>query len=187
MIVSIKFVILVINGWSKCAAREPGGAARAEQVFKTMLREYKNGNESAKPNAISYCSLIDAYIKSNDSGSLDRAEEIYDSICKAHSQGNTDVKPSKVLTNQIMDALAKQGFGEKSQQLLTNLCDLYEESGDPDMQPDARSYTIAINAWAKSRNFTKATKARHILDRMVTSYKAGNVDAKPNVFAYTGM
>jgi len=45
----------------------------------------------------------------------------------------------------------------------------------------------AINAWAKSRRFGKAYRAKSVLQKMVSMYEAGEIRAKPNVFMYTGV
>ena len=58
---------------------------------------------------------------------------------------------------------------------------------DDDMKPNARSYTITMNAWAKSRSFGKAKKTRDLLIQMEKAYKAGNNDVQPNVFVYTAV
>jgi pentatricopeptide repeat protein len=180
----------VINGWAKCSSEEAGAAKRAEKIFNLMLEEYKGGNEDAKPNSISYCSLIDACVKSRDRGSLERAEDIYNGIYQNYVGENDDMKPSTVLANQIMDAWSKSGQdcgGEKSEGMLNRLITLYKEYGDAEFKPNDRSFTIVINAYAKSRRFRKAKKAREILDQMISAYKDGNSAAKPNVFSFTAV
>ncbi len=180
----------VINGWAKYSSEEEGAAQRAEKVLKLMVQEYENGNSDAKPNSISYCSLIDAFVKSKNKRSLERAQEIYDEIYENYVLGNDDIKPSTILANQIMDAWSKSGqdcAGEKSSGLLNRLIELYEKYGDASFKPNDRSFTIVINAYAKSRNFGKAKKAREILDQMIIVYKDGNTAAKPNVFSFTAV
>lgn len=155
-----------------------------------MLEEYKNGNQSAEPNIISYCSLIDAYVKSTDIGSLERAEEIYRDIYKDYSKGDGGIKPYTILANQIMDAWSKSGkvgAAEKAEAILQCLCQIYKETDDDEVKPNGRSFTSVINSYAKSRKFHKAAKAKNILDYQIAFYTKGNVEAKPNVFSFTAV
>lgn len=180
----------VINGWAKCASKEAGAAQRAGKVFKLMLNEFEGGNLSAKPNSITYCSLIDAYVKSRDAGALECAEDIYDDMFHKYISGNRDHKPSTILANQIMDKISKSGqsgAGEKAENILKSLNYLYLEYGDRDFLPNDRSYTMVINAYAKSRQFRKASNAKRILKQMISSYNEGNITAKPNVFSFTAV
>lgn len=45
----------------------------------------------------------------------------------------------------------------------------------------------AISAWAKTRKFGKAAKARAILDKMIELNKSGTIHATPNTHSYTAV
>jgi hypothetical protein len=178
----------VINGWAKSG--ESGAALRAERVFTMMEDEYKKGNTQARPNAFSYSSLIDAWVKSGEEGSIQRADDIFHKLHSDFIGGSTKVKPSTPKATQIIDAWSRSGqncSGEKSERLLSLLSDLYKRYGDDEMRPNARSYTCAINAWAKCRKFGKAKHAYNILLDMIAAYENGNTAAKPNVFSFTSV
>jgi hypothetical protein len=49
------------------------------------------------------------------------------------------------------------------------------------------TFRKAIAAWAKSRKFGKAARARSILTRMVEMNKSGEISAKPNTHCYTAV
>jgi hypothetical protein len=46
---------------------------------------------------------------------------------------------------------------------------------------------IAISAWAKTRKFGKAARARAILVKMIKMHKSGLIAATPNVHSYTAV
>jgi hypothetical protein len=45
----------------------------------------------------------------------------------------------------------------------------------------------AISAWARSRKFGKATRARAILTRMIKMFESGEIKAHPNAHCYTAV
>lgn len=46
---------------------------------------------------------------------------------------------------------------------------------------------IAISAWAKSRKFGKATRARAVLDKMKSYFALGVIKSPPNIYCYTAV
>jgi len=54
-------------------------------------------------------------------------------------------------------------------------------------KPNAVSYTSVITAWSRSRSRHKETNANSILQRMIASYRTGNISAKPDVVAFTSL
>ena len=137
-----------------------------------------------------YSALIDAWIKSKDEGSLERAFGIFSDLNTKFKNGSGHVKPSTFLANQVIDAYSKSGkpdAGEHAEEILGLLESLYTRYQDKDMKPNVQTYTITMNAWAKSRSFGKAKRAYTLLAQMEKAYKEGNHDVKPNVFAYTAV
>ena len=186
--VLIVHVVTVINGWAKSGESDSG--ERAQNVYEIALEEYEQGNSEALPNSFLYSALIDAWVKARDKESVSRAYEIYSELYNNFIEGTTNVKSSTFLANQVIDAFSrsgKPGAGDRAEELLAMLDNLYTMYKDDEMKPNAQSYTITMNAWAKSRSFGKAKKAEKILLKMEEAYKTGNRDAKPNVFAYTAV
>lgn len=48
-------------------------------------------------------------------------------------------------------------------------------------------FTTAISAWAKSRKFGKATRARAVLDKMKSYFASGVIKSPPNIYCYTAV
>lgn len=181
-------VFSVINGWAK--SLESGSGERAKKIFDLALEEQSKGNADVLPNSFMYSALIDAWIKSRDKGSVDKAFAIFSDLYNNLNEGNGNVKPSTFLANQVIDAVSRSGTsgaGDKAEKILGMLDNLYSKFQDDDMKPNAQTYTIAMNAWAKTRSFGKAKKAQQLLMKMEDEYKSGNSDVKPNVFAYTAV
>jgi len=177
----------VISGWAKC--KEPESAHRAQGVFDLMEQEYTNGNIDAKPNRVSYSSLIDAWVKSREAGSAQRAEDVYNKWETKFIEGVSDVRLTSSQVTQIMVAYksSSRNSGEKVESLLKRLQNFYSMYKTPEMRPHSITYTTVIDAWAKSKCFRKAKKARDVLDDMIIEYENGNKQAMPSVFSYTAV
>jgi hypothetical protein len=48
-------------------------------------------------------------------------------------------------------------------------------------------FITAISAWAKSRKFGKAARAKAILDKMKSLYTSGVIKSPPNIYCYTAV
>lgn len=178
----------VMNGWAKSG--ESGSGERAQKIFELAVEEFQQGNAEAQPNSFMYSALIDAWIKSRDKGAVDRSFKIYSDLYNEFLEGKGNVKPSTFLANQVIDAISrsgKSGAGDRVEEVLKMLDYLYTQYDDDDMRPTQQSYTMSINAWAKSRSFGKAKKAQQLLFKMEEAYRGGNSNAKPNVFAFTAV
>eukprot|EP00550_Attheya_septentrionalis_P002054 CAMPEP_0198289372 /NCGR_PEP_ID=MMETSP1449-20131203/7569_1 /TAXON_ID=420275 /ORGANISM="Attheya septentrionalis, Strain CCMP2084" /LENGTH=930 /DNA_ID=CAMNT_0043987681 /DNA_START=135 /DNA_END=2924 /DNA_ORIENTATION=+ len=178
----------VMQGWVKSSERD--APLRAEAVFDRMVEMYKGGNESAKPNMHTYSTLISAFLKSSKQGSVQRAEDILRKMRQSFEDGTHDIKPNTILITSVCDAWAKSGeklSGKKALALLDWMTEICDKDKDDHARPNAVTFTAVINGWAKSHQFGKAVQAKAVLERMVSAYEGGNEDARPNVFAYTGV
>jgi hypothetical protein len=48
-------------------------------------------------------------------------------------------------------------------------------------------FYLVIAAWAKSRKFGKAARARALLDKMISLYESGTIESRPNIHCYTAV
>ena len=131
----------VMHGWAKSG--EKGSADRAQSIFDLMLRqEY----DDAKPNAITYSTLMDAWIQNKLPA---KAEKVWNQLTEAFIQSpETSIKPTVIQVTQIMDAWSKSGVsnaGEKAENILDQIENLYETYQDEVMKPNALSYTTAVS------------------------------------------
>lgn len=179
---------IVMNGWSR--SKSVDASERTDAVFSRLLRSYKAGNTSAKPNLFIFVSLLNVVCKSGSPGSPQKAENIVRHMYKEYLSGNYHVKPNTQMITQAMDCWAKSGnrnAGQKAENLLNWMVQIIENEFDECLIPNAMTFNAVINAWAKSRVFGKAQRARQCLDRMLGMYNDGYGDAKPNAFVYTAV
>ena len=108
-----------------------------------MEQEYTNGNIDAKPNRVSYSSLIDAWVKSREVGSAQRAEDVYNKWETKFIEGVSDVRLTSSQVTQIMVAYksSSRNSGEKVESLLKRLQNFYSMYKTPEMRPHSITYT----------------------------------------------
>ena len=201
----IQFAHFLIKRWSK--SRDKDALQRAEQAFDRLAamhhNENNNNKEDTRPNLFVYVNLINAYAKqstssaagdsSDGSSAAEKAQEALFSMYTEYKEGkNPDLKPNTQLVTTVMECWQRSGSneaGEQAESLLGWLLTRYEESGyqDDDLCPNEYTFASAIAAWAKSRRFGKAVRARKLLNRMVQLYEAGHVKAGPNTHCYTAV
>eukprot|EP00553_Chaetoceros_curvisetus_P007057 CAMPEP_0204632356 /NCGR_PEP_ID=MMETSP0717-20131115/24841_1 /ASSEMBLY_ACC=CAM_ASM_000666 /TAXON_ID=230516 /ORGANISM="Chaetoceros curvisetus" /LENGTH=314 /DNA_ID=CAMNT_0051650203 /DNA_START=24 /DNA_END=965 /DNA_ORIENTATION=+ len=134
-----------------------------------MDRAYREeGNQSARPTAVSYNSVVNAWAKCRDNqDSAIRAMDILDRMETLYQKGDSGVKPDIFSYTSVIDAFAKQGTEEaaqKAQELLGMIESRYEETKDADIKPNVRTYTSVINAISRSKE--RPQKAEALLDRI---------------------
>lgn len=115
------------------------GPAIAERLFRRMVETYEAGNLAARPNQVSYVSLINAIIRSGDNDSAQRAEDVLFEMHELYKAGDTDVKPNGRVIALVMDCWQKSGrreAGEKAEALLNWMLEVYDETDDNDFQPN---------------------------------------------------
>ena len=96
------------------------------------------------------------------------------------------VKPDVFSYNAILSAYALCD-PDKANMILVGMEDSENTLKCVHVKPNAFCYTTCMNGYAKSGLRDKGRKAYELLQRMKSSYKSGNTDAKPNVVAYTAV
>jgi len=178
----------VMNGWAK--SKQASAVEKTEEIFQRMVSSYEAGNEEARPNLFSLVTLINSITKSGRKGAAERAENILFEMYEEFKNGKIGVKPDTQLVSSVIDCWQKSGdrdAGERAEALLNWLIHIYEETGDEELRPNQFSFTSAIAAWAKTRKFGKAIRARAILSRMLKMHKSGAITATPNTHCYTAV
>ena len=128
--------MLSISWWK---SKKRDGCARAERVFRRMVDAHKAGNHAARPNLVSYASLINAIIRSGDDDAAQRAEDMLFEMYRQFEDGDVDVKPNTRVIALVMDCWQKsrkREAGEKAEALLNWMLKIYEETEDKDFQPN---------------------------------------------------
>lgn len=119
-----------------------------------MVSAYKSGNPAARPNLVSYVSLINAIVRSGDDDASQRAEDLIFDMYRQFKEGDTDVKPNTRTIALVMDCWQKsrkQEAGEKVESLLNWMLQIYEETNDKDFQPN--EYICSLGTFTPSLCF----------------------------------
>jgi hypothetical protein len=128
---------LFIPSWSKSGL--PKALERTADVFQRMCEMYRSGNKDARPNFVSFVTLIDAIIKSGERGAAQRAEDVLHEMCRQYEDGNANVKPNARLITSVMDCWARSGArnaGEKAEALLDWMISAYSDEDDASYKPN---------------------------------------------------
>ncbi len=181
---------------------------------------YKSGNLQAQPNLVSYVTLINSIVRSNQRGSAQVAEETLHEMYKEYKAGSITIPPNARIVTSVIDCWQKSGerdAGERAERLLDWLLEIYGEERHDSLQPNEYTfnsgaflrrgdhrfgtchvlsscapriylvYTIVISAWARTRKFGKAARAKAILSKMIQLKDAGIISASPNAHCYTAV
>lgn len=178
----------LMDGWSK--SNERNSLQRAEAVFNRMKEIYGRGHAPAKPNLVTYVTMINAYAKARDAQAAHKAQALLFQMYEEYKQGRNEVMPNAKITTAVIEAWQKSGLrdaGNHAEDLLEWLIQAYMEHKEPSLRPNEYSFATAISAWGKSRKVGKATRARHLLNRMKELYKAGVLLSPPNAHCYTAV
>ena len=131
-----------INAWAR--SREIDAVQRAEEVLQWCEESFKLGNARARPNTLTYNSMINCYSKSRV-GASDKALAMFESMKDRSQAGAEWCAPDVVTYTSVIDALAKEQTAEATEtaeKLLHELEIANSESPNSErLKPNVRTYT----------------------------------------------
>jgi len=114
-----------------------------------MTEMYESGRKDARPNFVSYVSLINALVSHKDEDSAERAEHVlFQMYDQYKAQGNNDVRPNARLIAQVMDCWSKSGAsiaGERAEALLDWMVDVYRNEKVKEFLPNEYVFSSGKN------------------------------------------
>ncbi|CAB9500208.1 Pentatricopeptide repeat-containing protein [Seminavis robusta] len=150
---------VVINAYAKSS--DPFAGKKAYDLLQRM----KGGSFRSKPDIISYTSVIESYSKSADPDAAEMVLELLEEAFSVHEQtGDPSMRPNLRTFTMVILTLANCGGSiVKARGLLTRLLDLYEETKDEALLPNAYPYNYVLNCAAntledKAQAFKLATQ-----------------------------
>jgi len=157
---------IILNGFAECMCVE--ASARAENLLDEMER-LSISAEGPQPDTISYNSVIKAWARSGDKASAQKALAILVRMGQKWKESkNIYCKPSRISFNTVMNAHCKnpcKDSGKEAEKILRIMIDL-EKAGMHNVEPNQRSYSILIEAYAQTKSVEGATRAEQLLDEM---------------------
>jgi pentatricopeptide repeat protein len=131
-------------------------------------------------NIVAYNILLDAMRKRGESVA---ALELLNSLEREGENEDSMLIPDRTTYNTVLSALAREGRVDDVQALMSRM-DMLERS---DVRPDKWSFKAAIDALTQSTVSDKAARAEVILIEMLSRYRSGNNETKPDAYTFSAI
>lgn len=137
-----------------------GNASRAADMLETMIQDFLDGNELAKPDYKAFDIVVSACVAGSITGHSGwLAEKIVNWMWELHCSGKLrDVKPKAGMYKSLIICYKKASNAEKAEQLLREM-QYYHQNGKLDAGPSKKLFQTVINAWHES---ARADKQIHL-------------------------
>lgn len=156
-------------------------AEQAEDILRTMIYKYDQGNKSFAPDQKIFCSVINAWARcGDDSIGLRNALELLDLMRELNNEGLKSLKPDGITLSAVMDAAVRSQDSNAFDivfDILKEMIDGYQ-NGDKKIKPTVKTFSSALQSLAKSQVPEKHLKAQNILKQMK------DLNVEPNVYTY---
>ena len=150
-----------------------GDLEKAEGVLRLMMNEYKQGNESAKPDLRVIWEVREAWSRS---GAKDRATRVLQLM-----EGSDALSMLKLLSTGKW-----KGDTEQAESILRHAQASFD-SGYSTVKPTYEHYNATITALSRSKDSQAAIRADALLQEMITAYDKGDKDMKLFEHAFTSV
>ena len=174
--------LIAFNGVMAAWGRQ-GRADMAEDILK-LMDDMRSKCESLTPDAISYNSVIYAYLRSADKElALQKVMDIVQ-FMEENCRNQPAIKPNGFTYNTLMKCWIqsdREDLAEQAEATLMRMERLWER-GDSSVQPTNRMFNMVINAYAKGKNRDAWRKAIRLLESMKQSEFC-----QPDVVSYTSV
>jgi hypothetical protein len=94
---------------------------------------------------------------------------------------NPQIAPDRISYTTLMRAhisLGKAGFAERVESILRHL---RQEESNSLAKPDAKMYSVVLDAWARSGDPNAHTRAEALVQQMNDDFAAGNMLVQPTI------
>ncbi|CAJ1949263.1 unnamed protein product [Cylindrotheca closterium] len=147
---------------------QQGDAVGAQTIFDTMLEEYCNGNEEAKPDIESYNKLLRAYTFSKDNEKAQKAEKLFQGIKNL----GLGLSPNR---QTLIEMISVWSFSHDDP-IAAEMCEQYfVELKRKNYEATVATYTNVINALNKSKDPTAVSRAKKLLEALIHDVEEGFV------------
>jgi len=120
---------IVIAAWMRLSKkRRKGAAKRAGDLLRRMESLSSSGRISAKPDAIAYVTVFNAYAHSQFQDEVEEAERILDEMNEVYLDGDDSYKPTVRSIKILLNAWIKLGALDRAEQVLKTYEDVLEEA-----------------------------------------------------------
>ena len=150
------FITVTFNSCIDCWAKSRQavfGARKAEQLLERMEAMFSAGDESVKPTAHTYTSVLHAWANSNTKCAHLKSQALLNHMWKQYEKGNNDMKPDAFAYNTVINAVSKSHREDKAQRalrILRTMDKLYRAGVNKGLRPNEFTYTSVLNSCAFS-------------------------------------
>ena len=165
-----------------------GNISKAADLLHKMEEEYANGNEFMKPNVVSYATLMNGWVKSNDPEKSAQTTMVFDKMMSMFESGNKDAQPNFVSYVTLVDCIVKSGdvgAAERAEKIVKNMHESYKQ-GQSSFKPNSQLVSTVIDCWSKSGENDAGERAEMLLDWLFEIYEE-NKDPQlmPSAYPFT--
>ena len=158
-------------------------AAKAEEIFESMLDMFLDGNEEMMPDGFVFSTLINGWELSGLDEAPERIVRLLQSMEDLYFDRTITSRPAAICYNNAMRFFLARGQPKLAEKLLERMEAIFQR-GISEVAPDMRAYVAVINNYAKSKTPDAFARAYSIFQRMKAQAALGNVAAKPNTSVY---
>uniref|UniRef100_A0A7S4ACE2 Pentacotripeptide-repeat region of PRORP domain-containing protein n=1 Tax=Pseudo-nitzschia australis TaxID=44445 RepID=A0A7S4ACE2_9STRA len=159
---------------------QAGNVSKASNLLDKMEEEYKNGNQSMRPNVVSYATLMNGWVKSDDPQKSKKTQIVFDRMTLMFESGNQAAKPNFISYVTLVDCIVKSGevgAAERAEGVVRNIYETYK-LGESDAKPNAQLVAAVIDCWSKSGDNNAGERAEKLLNWLFEIYEE---DKDPNL------
>ena len=143
-----------------------GLGSEAEELLEKMK------DHELSPSIIHYTAALNAYAKSKEDGSLARAEELFKTM-------DDKFELDLAAHHGILLNYSTRGKAKKARLLLQQILEKLE--------PTRASFTMVVDAYARSKAPNAGQKAEELLNQMIELHASGNRDVEPDNVTYASV
>lgn len=154
----------------------------AETILERMIELSRYQNPDVRPSTFTFNAVIASWEAAAGLATLksemtlkeapERALSLLQQLKGLHDAGwGDDLLPDKNTYRRVMNMFAQKGDGEKVEELMEEMYELYQEYGHRSLQPTTPLFSLVLYAWSKSKDPNAAERAQDILDHMLEMEK----------------
>jgi len=159
---------------------------QAEAILQRMESLYeRTGDESTKPDHITYSAILRTISRSKPPIDIERAEDIMN-IMEEKAKKSEIPWPNASAYTSLIHSFKNSGLedlGEKASLTIERMDEAHTH-GNYTVKVDTIAFNAAISAWALSNSPEKAVKAWELLNDMCNRYEKGDIACKPNLQSF---
>lgn len=170
----------LIYGWTN-SNLGVASAVQAEDILRTMIMKYGEGNKSFAPDQKIFCSVINAWARcGDDRDGVKNAMKLLDLMNELYNEGMYWLKPDCITFTSVMDAVVRSGDPNSYEIVSTILKEMIEgfQLGETNMKPTVKTFSSVLQSLVKSQVSDKHVKAMTVLKTM------NELKVEPNAFTY---